>query len=89
MCRAMIAQVQPMVQRLAVVTEQAYHNNTVSSHNATDMTYVASISGNQKGWFTVGSASFSGGEGAHCRYAKGVFSDGTSKDNIIVFSAEL
>ena len=69
--------------------EQAYHNNTVTSHNATDMTYVATISGNQKGWFTVSGASFSGGEGAHTRYAKGVFSDGTSKDNIIVFSAEL
>ena len=69
--------------------EQAYHNNTVTSHNATDMTYVATISGNQKGWFTISGASFSGGEGAHCRYAKGVFSDGTSKDNIIVFSAEL
>ena len=69
--------------------EQAYHNNTVTSHNATDMTYVASISGNQKGWFTISGASFSGGEGAHCRYTKGVFSDGTSKDDIIVFSAEL
>ena len=64
--------------------EQAYHNNTVSSHNATDMTYLASISGNQKGWFIIGGASFSGGESAHCRYATGNIAD-----NIIVFSAEL
>jgi hypothetical protein len=69
--------------------EQAYHNAAVTSHNVTAMSYVATISGNQKACFTIGSASFSGGEGAHCRYAKGVFGDGTSKDNIIVFSAEL
>ena len=64
--------------------EQAYHNNSVTSHNATDMTYLASISGNQKGWFIIGGASFSGGESAHCRYATGNIAD-----NIIVFSAEL
>ena len=69
--------------------EQAYHNAAVTSHNVTAMSYVASISGNQKACFTIGSASFSGGEGAHCRYAKGVFGDGTSKDNIIIFSSEL
>ncbi len=64
--------------------EQAYHNASATSHNVSDMTYVASISGNQKACFTVASASFSGGEGAHLRY-----STGNIADNIIVFSAEL
>ena len=64
--------------------EQGYHNGTVTSHNVTAMSYIATISGNLKGCFSVGGASFSGGEGAHCRY-----STGNIADNIIVFSAEL
>jgi len=64
--------------------EQAYHNAGATSHNVSDMSYIASISGNQKACFTVGSASFSGGESAFCRYATGNIAD-----NIIVFSAEL
>ena len=64
--------------------EQGYHNATATSHNVTAMSYVPSISGNQKACFLVGSASFSGGEGVHCRY-----STGNIADNIIVFSSEL
>jgi len=68
----------------ASAIEQGYHNGTVTSHNVTAMSYIATISGNLKGCFSVGGASFSGGEGAHCRYATGNIAD-----NIIVFSAEL
>ena len=68
----------------ASAIEQAYHNGGVTTHNVTAMSYIATISGNLKGCFSVGSASFSGGEGAHCRYATGNIAD-----NIIVFSAEL